>query len=392
MLDRLEIKSSSGVFGFFFGLPFAGMGTAFLVAALTGAMQSEDGSQAPLFFVVPFCLVFITIGLSVMLGRAGTVLDKTAGTVTSWWGLLVPFKRTEKARLEEITWVAIRREVRRSKNSSYTVYPVYLLREEGEAVSLEEPREYEAARARAEEVAKFLDLGTRDETGETPVVREAGTLDETLAERLQRTGEMPEVADPPPDCRVRHEIRGDEAVFHLPAAGMSIIDYVQVAFGLVFAGIASAFAAGPLLSMRGEGTEEIIFSSIFALFALPFLVVGLSFAVKPFLRARRREEIVVSPQGLTLIQHGVVRTRERTIPASELEELEIQTEGPGGRPAPNGKDLADAPPIVKSILGGLMRGSITARSDRQNLSFGRGLTPAELQWLHGVAHLALATG
>ena len=198
--NRLSIKRGGGCL-ILFGLPFLSAGIAVIVAALSGAMGSEDGSAAPLVFVIPFGLVFASVGAGIMFGRAGIEIDLTARTITTWWGLMVPFK-SRTLPLERAKIVSINREVRRSKNSTYTVYPVRI---EGfeKAIDIEEPRNYADARRRAEEIAKFMNLGVEDSTSGKKVVREAGTLDESLRERAERTGEDLKMPEAPPNATNR---------------------------------------------------------------------------------------------------------------------------------------------------------------------------------------------
>ena len=164
------------------GLPFFLAGVAIIVAAATGGMKTEDGAPMPLLFGILFGSVFASVGAGLMLGRAGVTIDRTSKTMTTWWGLLVPFRSTERP-LGEVTTVALSREVRGSGKSSRTVYPVKLVGPE-KPVEIDAEQDYQSARRRAEKVAKFLDLGLEDTTSGQKVVREAGTLDESLRERL----------------------------------------------------------------------------------------------------------------------------------------------------------------------------------------------------------------
>jgi len=59
--------------------------------------------------------------------------------------------------LPDFCEVALKKEVRKGNNSSYTVYPVCLRSEaRQESVTLEEPRDYGAARDLAERVSKLV--------------------------------------------------------------------------------------------------------------------------------------------------------------------------------------------------------------------------------------------
>jgi hypothetical protein len=67
--------------------------------------------------------------------------------------LLVPFKSTAYD-LDSFDYITITREVRRSKNSTYTVFPVRLVdcTMKLKPINLGEPRDYEEARRMGETV------------------------------------------------------------------------------------------------------------------------------------------------------------------------------------------------------------------------------------------------
>lgn len=214
--DRMSIKKGGGCL-MLFGLPFFAAGLGIIGAALSGAMTTEGGSAAPLFFVIPFGLIFASVGAGIMFGRAGLTIDLNTKTITTWWGLLVPFSSTTHP-LDKAEIVTICREVRRSKNSTYTVYPVRIRGFE-KPVNIEEPRNYTAARRKAEEIAKFMNLGVEDSTSGKAVVREAGTLDESLREQAQRTGESVDMPETPPDVKTKISVAGGEATFEIRRRG-----------------------------------------------------------------------------------------------------------------------------------------------------------------------------
>lgn len=390
--EQLEFKSGLGAFGCIFGLFFAGIPAFMLVAAVAGTVTSSDGDAPPLVLIVPFLSIFIAVGTGVALGRRGTTIDPAAGTVSTWWGLLIPFSRTVVARLEDCRMVAITEEVRRSKNSSYTVYPARIQHEgEGKAATVREPRRYAEARRLAETVAKALDVGVTDATGPEPVVREAGTLDLSLAERLAQGEALPEVPDLPDGCRVEHAIQGRQATFTIPAAGWTLGPIAMAVLGGIVPLIGLAMVVPAVFSITEEGTP-----SVFLLFLLPFILVPLfiggGLVFKAVTAARTVERIEVSPTGLEVLRTGPFGTKRQSIPAAELEELHLQQQGIVGRG--KGHRLAQAartagaPPFLQS----LMHPAIVARSDALTITFGEALNEDEARWLHAVLYLACAAG
>lgn len=208
--DVLASKSGHGCVHFFFGLPFLAFGVLALLASV-GLIGREKT-------VLPFGLVFgagfSAIGLAIMTGRGGVVLDGPRRTVTKWWSV-IGLRRAKETPVEDGGRVSLSREVRSSNKSSYTVYPVRL-EGEGKPLELYTPQSFEDARAAAEQAAKLFHLDLVDRSKGAEIVRESGTLDESLRERYKRTGEGIHVPDPPPGTKVQFEVRDGELVLTLP--------------------------------------------------------------------------------------------------------------------------------------------------------------------------------
>jgi len=204
------------------------------------------------------------------------------------------------------------------------------------------------------------------------VRREAGTLDESLAERLRRTGEEVEVPREPHGCRIGNEVAGAAAVFHLPRVGFGVMTGALLVPAVLVVIVFCFMAPHPDFAKAAEKgwvDSGEIFSLVFCAIwlAFPFFMV-----LKALLMAICREDVIVSTESLRVERcYGPLRS-SRSIPASELEELVI---GSSRRRGPFGNTT-----------------SIVARSDRRGLDFGRGLEPKELEWLHSVVKLALTAG
>ncbi|MCZ7649096.1 MAG: hypothetical protein M5U26_28220 [Planctomycetota bacterium] len=348
--DVLKIKRGGGWL-MLFGFPFFAMGSMFCIAGIMGQVQSSGGGPAPVLFVVPFSLIFVSIGAAFMFGRYGLILNRRERTAATWWGLLIPFKTTVH-QLGDDALVTISRETRRNKNSTYTVFPVRIAFS-GTKVDVEEPQNFERARTEAERVAKFMDLGLADRSGGVEILREKGTLDESLRERLRREGTALQPPQRPENCRVEERVEGDEAVFDLPKPEVPPVAFLAAGCGLIVAfGIMGVVGFSFFAGAANTPAVWII---------LPFGVlmgVGvLSTIVKAAKDGAAPERIVVSTRGLRLVKGR--KTTE--IPADRLEELYVDELG-------------------RVQLGG-RRGLIVARSDEQNLSFGAGMTSAERAWL-----------
>jgi hypothetical protein len=358
--DRLEIKTGGGCL-MLFGLPFFAAG----LFVMSLPFWEHGGDDAPAFFVIPFGLIFASVGGGIMFGRAGTVADNRTRTLTRWWGLLVPFKSTSVS-FDDIEAVTILREVRRSKNSTYTVYPVRITGKGG-TIDIETPRDYDSARKRSEDFAKFIDVRVEDSSSGERVVREAGTLDESLRDRLRREG-RPAVRPVEPDgCRIATSAAGSEAVFEIPPRGFGIGEYIVVGFIGVFEVVSLFIGLAAVGGILSDGEDAplpmVVGMGVFGLvwLGLPLLaILGIANSAKAV------DRVIVSPRELRVERKGIFGLKTLVIPADELEELHL------GR----------AENRVPTSFAGSQ--TIVARSDRVSISLGAGLTPDELTWLHDV--------
>ncbi len=390
--DRYAVKRGGGCL-MLFGLPFFAAGVAVIVLGVLGKMTSESGGPPPLVFIIPFGLIFASVGAALMFGRAGIVIDKRSGTVTKWWGLLVPFKSTTFP-IDKVKAVTITSEVRRSKNSTYTVYPVRLIGP-AKPLNVEEPRDSDKARRRAEELAKFLDLGVEDSSSGKKIVREAGTLDESLRDRYRREGRPREKPAAPAGSRIVSGASGSEATFDIPPKGFGVVEIIGMVLGAVFAFVPLLFFGGMLFGESGSKDIEKAwpFLIFFGLFMLVWMGIPFAMILTTIGKAKARERLSVSPRELRLDRKGLLGTKTTIIPADELEELDIG--GPGSERFP--PMSAGVGPLASGSAGTRIRmgnhplaslfglkGVVKARSDRVTLTFGAGLGPEELKWLRDV--------
>jgi len=366
--NRLEIKSGGG-FLMLFGLPFFCSGIFIIVMGLMGKMNSSSGGPASLFFIIPFGLVFASVGGGVMFGRRGRIIDGDNRQVTAWWGLLVPLKKTDYS-FNEFQFVSVCKEVRRSEKSSYTCYPVRI-ESSDDSVTVEEPRVYHKSRQLAEEVAKLMGLPMQDSTSGESVVRDAEHLDESFRERVQRTGENLDIPDQPDGCRVACHPEGDALVLDLPPPGTGLIHYLMLGSSLLGVIVVCVFFLPHFVSAPPP-TNYIFMGFIGVFFILgPVLSIGL----KINREAMRRDRITVSARGLFLERTFLIGSKTHEMPAEELEELEIE--------------LMENQQQHELIVA--MGRHITARSDEVTVTFGNGLSKDDLSWMYQLLKYVLAT-
>ena len=362
--DVMAYRSGGGCVSLF-GLPFLAAG----LGVMTSFLWATGGEAPPAVVVIPFGGLFAGIGAAFVFGRAGKIIDRRAGTVTTWWGLLVPFKTTV-TQLADYERVTLSREVRRSKNSTYTVYPVRLVGAGAGGVKIEEPRNVNAARKTGEEVAKFVGLPLADSSSGALVVREADQLDESLRDQARRTGERADVREPPPDARATHSVAGDSLAFDIPPTGFRLGHYFAMGVGLVFPLIVLLVFFPSVLGSKGpSGSGKWLVAGLLTLFFVILPLVATWGAALSSARATTRVE--VSPALLRVSTTGLFRTKTTVIPTDQLEELQlIRTSSQETRN------------VQAAFLGGAE--IILARSDDASATFGAGLSRRELEWIKAV--------
>ncbi len=343
-----------------FGLPFFAFGVTFAIAGLLGKVTSSGGGTSPAHVVVPFGLIFGGVGALFMFGRLGLTLNRRDRTAAKWWGLLFPFKKTVHL-IAEDAMILVTKEIRRSQKSSTTVFPVRIPTKDGE-LALTESRKYEQARQDAERAAKFMGLGMRDSSSGETIERAAGTLDESLRDRLKREGTQLEMPVRPSSCEIVESVEGDTAAFDLPRPKYLTIVAVFGGVAMLFGGIFfAAFLATMYKSTKGDPTGQLFF---LVFLGITILAVSLT-AGFPLLRMLTlRERVMVSTRGIKLLRRWALGRKTLGIDANELEELVV----------------AQLDPIP--FLG--TRAPLIARSDRLSLEFGSGMDEQEGQWLCAV--------
>jgi hypothetical protein len=367
--EPVSFKSGLGILGFFFGLPFLGGG----IAAMYGGLTAQGTNAPPAAFIIPFSSIFIIVGLAVMFGRRGTIIDPLGRTVTKWWGLLFPFS-SKSFTVEETGEVRTTKEVRRGQKSTTIVYVIKIHGESGSVIDVIEVKTSEDARKKGEQTAKALNLSLRDNCLGKEIYREAGTLDESLADRAKRTGELPVIPDMPGSCKIENRIEGTTAIFEIPPAGFGgkeLAPLVMIGAGIIPFFIFTSFM------FSGAGDAPIFFKGFMGLFFLiPLAVVG-GMAYKVMGRVMCRQVIRIDPGMLEVKKIGP-GGKSKSIPANELEELELFSRSDGTPTNP-----------LAAFFGS--SGKLVARSDTCSINIGEGLSNDELEWFHAVLYTALAT-
>jgi len=405
--DIMKAGSSGHVALTLFGLPFFGAGCLVIAAGLGMIPVKGD---APGFFMIPFGALFGLVGLFLMTGRSGIIIDKRKNTFLKWYGLLVPMIRKEYP-LDRHERVSLRKEVRSSRNSSTTVYVVRLEGEDDvKPLLFDSPTDYNDSRNIAERLSKFLRVPLADFSSGSEIVREYDKLDESMRDRAERTREKIELPDPLPDMiSLIHDDYGTIKI-EIPPPGFNALLYLQLAAPVIISGLMVLFFFARTSGLDSEPPPPLLFGLILLFFVgLPFVVM----LIRVLPKAKKRFSINVSRETLKVEQNLLGRKKSFEIRADELEELEIgetvipeeilqmmggkDTSGQsattddsdaaaGDSPDPQQQILAN--PSAKGIIGFFLKflpgPQITARSDKVTVEFGRGLSREELSYIQAL--------
>ncbi len=358
-----NVKKITRVGGFWmlFGLGFLAVGMLFLLLFLiepTRAVGLTPDNVA-IFVGVP-----VLLGAIFMCVRFGVIVDRLRRTITTWWGLLVPFHKTEYP-FSQSHHVTLSREERSAGRSSYEVFPVRLEGAGTDAITLHEPRDHDKARRLGEEIAKFLHLGIRDRSSGEEVAREAGALDRSLQQRLRRAGRSRPLPVQPPRARTIFNYGGTRATttIEIPPVGRSVL--VREFWRMIF--IACAVALFFELNSYNKGNMEIGVVGVASFFLL-FLVIFLPLLIRS---AILRERLVVSPDEFVVTQRDIFGTKTTRLTSGEIEEVEV-TQAKWGM-------LGG----FAVIGGGTDR--VAIRSDRGSVELGAALSKVEeVKWLRDI--------
>ncbi len=379
--EAIKFKQGGGCVALF-GVPFFLAGLFVMLSPLLPKdiqpTDKDTGKPMPIHFALPFGGVFAATGAAFIFGRGGKTLNRRTNEMTTWWGLLVPFKSTTY-QLSDFERVTVSRERRKSKNSHYTVFPVRIDGSKPGAVKIDEPKSEPQALELAEELAKFLEIPLIDRTMGEAVRREADQLDESLRDKSVRTGEHVEVGEPPPDLKAQYSFEGKSIIFDFPPTGLKLQHLIFLLPMLIFVSVALFVFLIPILGDEKMPFEmKCFFCGFLGLF---FILLPLAGSLTVILQGiKTTSQVVVSPHEIQLTRKGLFRSKTETIPSDELEELRIVK--PQHAVASNRKRS------LTMILGGEL---IIARSDKTRIVFGQGLPRDQLEWVKSIVHKVLVS-
>jgi hypothetical protein len=311
----------------------------------------------------------------------GIRLDDGGARVTRWSGPGFALFRTSLPR-EALTGVRLDKEIKVVPHKGTFVHYLARVTQHGGAGDfyLKRTLEGHLARDEAEAIAKLLHMDLRDESGDSPVVREAAYLDEPLVARMRRLG----LAPPMPAqaatgvARVQRSA-GRAIVIEVPPFGFrakSLAPALAIAAAIaVMLGVSVATEVGGADSSPSSFVVPMLL--VMGVLLLPLLVNAIDVAL-------RRETITVSQAGIEVRTAGLAGKRTRRIPAAAIEEILAPAPLPG---------LNDSNVDVTQVLGIVHPATqVLVRTDSGDTALGRSLPLGERRWLRdALVHALNAT-
>lgn len=304
--------------------------------------------------------------------RSGFDFDIRERRYRRWCRCLVPLW-VKTGSLDEFESVVLTREVRRGEKSAF---PAFLVRLEGlRKLNFSVAPTYEEARRHAEDLARTLDLTLLDKTGGRTLVRDCGSHEEPLWERVRREGSpIAAPGDPPANMRTRVETEGGTLRLRIPARGfrgqllLALVPLVFFDAALFFIFVLPAVRE----QVGGKGASmDLIFLGAIGLFMVLIPIIIVLFTI---LWVSRTSQVVeANPLLLRVEANTPLFKRAVEIPTHTLEGLHV---------------LSAHARAMSPILG--PGGPIVARGARRSAMFGGHLPAEEKEWIRDVLEQVLS--
>jgi hypothetical protein len=250
-------------------------------------------------------------------------------------------RRPRSVSVEDAIAVRVERRTIQGSKHNTTVYTVSLTRHGAAPTTLASVDTVTNARRLAERIGTSLHIGMEDATTGTLVVRDAGTLDEPLRDRIRRQSPS---ASTSRGRRGRLEpVQGEGTGYRLPMSGLDSL----AANALIMLSVIPSIAGVNVALSEGDVW---LLSSVLA---ASVCVVAFALALM-----RVRPIVAIGPRGL-VVTSGILPGLTERLPLDELEELFIVSD----RLRPE-------------------RHHIMARSDRRSVKMGHDLSADEAEFLH----------
>lgn len=382
--ERLSIRGGGGCL-MLFGTPFFLAGLA-VIAATLGFFGDKSSNPPPLFVGIPFGLIFVSVGALLMFGRSGFTIDKSSRKACKWSGLLFPMFRKEFS-LDDFNLIKLTSEIRHNKNSTYTVYPVCLVHNDGENIEVEQTQDYLKSRKRAEQVAKICQLNLQDSGRKVTVEREWKLLDECLLKRFQRSGDTITIPAKPATMQSALLTSGREVQIEFPPVGVlgKLKSIMPLVFLMIFGSLFFSQFLLVFINMVDVENGKLIVTGVIGS-AIAFCILRIICLVLEGKKCRSRVT-VSAREGIKLQYDKLLGSKIEVITAENLEEFYCYSA------MKDWQDNGEIPEFLKKMGSTVAkkRDPITALSDDKVIEFATHLPPEEKLFIFSLLFHTLVT-
>ena len=346
----MEVSSGAGLPAFGVVLLLGGL------LMVAGAFMWPEANLTARFLAGLIGSVFVLLGSGLALGRSFKAVDRQQDLVLISYGLGVrsqgfylPIWNDPKP-LGRFSHVGVHREIRTNGKSLYTVFPVRL-EGDGEPLLMDTADNYQHARRMGEGLAGFLGWELHDHSDDKTVVCEASRLDESLVQRLVRTGKPVEIPASPMGMLSEVNRGPDVLEIRIPAQGLSLTQWLWL--GLI-----------------------IVVCVFFAWVRLWWILFPFGLAVLAILsRAWQRAMLRVDGKGLWVKKSALFPGRTKKLSTSEIEDLFVRD-----RPFSSYDQLPEEYAWTRRLLAP-KRPCLEIRSDRLTLEVPGAVSMQEMEYL-----------
>lgn len=359
--NTLEHKVGGGVIALA-GLPFALAGLAIMILP-----PFSDSNDAPLVFTISFGAVFFLVGSSLIFGRYAIQINKATLELTQTWSLFAPLK-TKSYSIRGAQGITVSHETRRSKNSSYSIYPVRLKFADGETVDFENPRSPNKSRQLAERLAKFLSLPLTDTSLGTPTTRQPDELDLNLKQRLKSGNLETRIPEPPAKLVATIDYDGSRLKVEIPPPGPQPALLLGLLANLLFIGFTAFLVVGPMFER---------FDSVplpFQIFLVLFFSIPGGVSLSLLGRMFFFRQSLLADSAIVSHSRGWLFRKVTTLPTDQVEEIILGHVGRNQNKALFGKT-----------------GTLLIQSDEKSIQVTSHLPPEEANYLLALLRAVIAS-
>jgi hypothetical protein len=375
-----------------FGLPFflAGVFLALTGSGLVPMQSAPDAKWTPVLLGL-MSLVFLCVGGGLMLGRKWLTLDFGSGSLVRSRGLLIPMQ-SEERHFSEFSAVVIAFQA--GDSDSADRFPVRLRALTGKDFDISSPTQFAESRKLAEYLSRAVRLPLADTITDHETIAPPERAADSLRERLRSAGPQQEERAMPPSG-MRSEVstsRGYASIVIPGGKGLLVGGMVSLLPVLVL------LVAIPTLMRFFSQTNtppvvQILFVGFLTLiFGIPSMIGSVNRIVESH---RKKTTVTASSEGLVIERQGAWSARTETIPADDLLDLDLSTINGTIASAKSASGLpALQSPGAERLIAAAKRWvptkGIIAKSRKELVAFGEGLSAEELQYLNSVLRKALA--